>query len=109
MACSVLLRLRVGVGLTLPENRLWPYRVTQQKVARSWSTQVDLMERYPEHRFACSQAQQFKWLEEVYLLYCVHTVCLTLSLLAIPVPFCSHQGKGVDRAIPPRWWILGRE
>lgn len=25
------------------------------------------MERYPEHRFACSQAQQFKWLEEVNL------------------------------------------
>ena len=25
------------------------------------------MERYPEHRFACSQAQQFKWLEQVTL------------------------------------------
>lgn len=24
------------------------------------------MERYPEHRFTCSQAQQFKWLEELY-------------------------------------------
>ncbi|KAF8549819.1 glycoside hydrolase family 38 protein [Imleria badia] len=45
---------------------LWPYRATQQKTARSWSTQVDLMERYPEHRFACSQAQQFKWLEQQY-------------------------------------------
>ncbi|KAF5362894.1 hypothetical protein D9758_007045 [Tetrapyrgos nigripes] len=45
---------------------LWPYRVTQQKVARSWATQVDLMERYPEHRFACSQAQQYKWLEQLY-------------------------------------------
>ncbi|OJA11450.1 hypothetical protein AZE42_08844 [Rhizopogon vesiculosus] len=45
---------------------LWPYSVTQQKTARSWSTQLDLMERYPEHRFACSQAQQFKWLEEQY-------------------------------------------
>ncbi|KAF9558502.1 glycoside hydrolase family 38 protein [Agrocybe pediades] len=45
---------------------LWPYRVTQQKVARSWATQVDLMERYPEHRFTCSSAQQYKWLEELY-------------------------------------------
>ncbi|RXW22273.1 hypothetical protein EST38_g3570 [Candolleomyces aberdarensis] len=45
---------------------LWPYRVTQQKVARSWSTQVDLMERYPEHRFSCSSAQQYKWLEQLY-------------------------------------------
>ncbi|KAF5376659.1 hypothetical protein D9615_007835 [Tricholomella constricta] len=45
---------------------LWPYRVTQQKVARSWSTQIDLMERYPEHRFSCSSAQQYKWLEQLY-------------------------------------------
>ena|SRR5258707_1446505 len=45
---------------------LWPYRVTQQKVARSWSTQIDLMQRYPEHRFASSSAQQYKWLEELY-------------------------------------------
>ncbi|KAH9926632.1 glycoside hydrolase family 38 protein [Epithele typhae] len=45
---------------------LWPYHVTQQKTARSWSTQVDLMERFPEHRFTCSQAQQFKWLEQQY-------------------------------------------
>ncbi|KAF7312531.1 Glycoside hydrolase family 38 protein [Mycena indigotica] len=45
---------------------LWPYRVTQQKTARSWSTQIDLMERYPEHRFTCSQAQQYKWLEQQY-------------------------------------------
>jgi alpha-mannosidase len=45
---------------------LWPFRVTQQKVARSWSTQVDLMERFPEHRFAASSAQQWKWLEQLY-------------------------------------------
>lgn len=45
---------------------LWPYRVTQQKVARSWSTQIDLMNRYPEHRFASSSAQQYKWLEKLY-------------------------------------------
>jgi alpha-mannosidase len=47
---------------------LWPYSVTQQKVARSWATQVDLMERYPEHRFAASSAQQYKWLEQVRVL-----------------------------------------
>lgn len=56
-------------------NRLWPYHVTQQKVARSWATQVDLMERYPEHRFSCSQAQQFKWLEQASHLF----VALTSS------------------------------
>ncbi|EJD35944.1 hypothetical protein AURDEDRAFT_74783, partial [Auricularia subglabra TFB-10046 SS5] len=45
---------------------LWPYHVTQQKTARSWSTQIDLMDRYPEHRFTCSSAQQYKWLEKQY-------------------------------------------
>ncbi|KAJ5884878.1 CAZyme family GH38 [Penicillium taxi] len=45
---------------------LWPWAETKRKVARSWSNQCDLMERYPEHRFACSQAQQFKWLQQYY-------------------------------------------
>ncbi|CAK5279299.1 unnamed protein product [Mycena citricolor] len=45
---------------------LWPYSVTQQKTARSWATQLDLMARYDEHRFTCSQAQQYKWLEQQY-------------------------------------------
>ncbi|KAK4047772.1 Glycoside hydrolase, 38 vacuolar alpha mannosidase [Microbotryomycetes sp. JL221] len=45
---------------------LWPYSATRQKSARSWSTQLDLMDRYPEHRFVASQAQQFFWLEQDY-------------------------------------------
>ncbi|BGP23098.1 Glycoside hydrolase, 38 vacuolar alpha mannosidase [Rhodotorula toruloides] len=45
---------------------LWPFSVTRQKTARSWSTQLDLIARYPEHRFVASQAQQFKWLEQDY-------------------------------------------
>jgi alpha-mannosidase len=45
---------------------LWPFDETKRKVARSWATQVDLMDRYEEHRFACSQAQQWKWLEQYY-------------------------------------------
>ncbi|KAA1114831.1 Glycoside hydrolase, 38 vacuolar alpha mannosidase [Puccinia graminis f. sp. tritici] len=44
----------------------WPFSVTQQKVARSWATQVDLIQRYPEYRFVASTAQQYKWLEELY-------------------------------------------
>ena len=35
-------------------------------MARSWANQCDLMDRYPEHRFTCSQAQQYKWLELLY-------------------------------------------
>jgi alpha-mannosidase len=45
---------------------LWPWAETKRKVARSWLNQCDLMDRYPELRFACSQAQQFKWLKEEY-------------------------------------------
>ena len=45
---------------------LWPWAETKRKVARSWSNQCDLLDRYPEHRFTCSQAQQFKWLKEYY-------------------------------------------
>ncbi|WVQ85168.1 hypothetical protein IAT38_007333 [Cryptococcus sp. DSM 104549] len=45
---------------------LWRYLHTQQKVARSWSTQIDLMARYPEHQFTASSAQQFVWLEQLY-------------------------------------------
>ena len=45
---------------------LWPWAETKRKVARSWSSQCDLMERYPELTFACSQAQQYKWLKQDY-------------------------------------------
>ena len=45
---------------------LWPWAETKRKVARSWSNQCDLMDRYPELTFTCSQAQQYKWLEMYY-------------------------------------------
>lgn len=41
---------------------LWPYAETRRKIARSWASQLDLLERYPEYVFAASQAQQFDWL-----------------------------------------------
>lgn len=45
---------------------LWPYAETRRKIARSWSSQLDLMERYPEYKFVCSQAVQYQWLKEDY-------------------------------------------
>ncbi|ORX86316.1 hypothetical protein K493DRAFT_269045 [Basidiobolus meristosporus CBS 931.73] len=45
---------------------LWPYDETKRKVARSWSTQLRLMEKYPEFTFVCSQAQQYEWLAHYY-------------------------------------------
>ncbi|HVA88530.1 MAG TPA: alpha-mannosidase [Chloroflexota bacterium] len=43
---------------------LWPLAQTRRKVARSWSTVLRLMERYPDYHFLCSQPQQYAWLEE---------------------------------------------
>src|SRR5829696_457253 len=43
---------------------LWPLAETRRKVVRSWASQLALMERYPEHRFAASQAQQYIWFEQ---------------------------------------------
>ena len=45
---------------------LWPFAETKRKVARSWSTQCDLMDRYPEYHFSASTAQQYLWLKEDY-------------------------------------------
>lgn len=97
---------------SLATLRLWPYRVTQQKVARSWSTQVDLMERYPEHRFTASSAQQYKWLEQVW--YSCQEVYVTNGPI---LPYCvalssslrASQKEGPRRKIPPRRWLMGRE
>ncbi|KAI8366245.1 galactose mutarotase-like domain-containing protein [Blakeslea trispora] len=45
---------------------LWPYDETKRKIARSWSSQLDLIERYPEYVFTGSQVQQYEWLKDLY-------------------------------------------
>ncbi len=45
---------------------LWPTRETVRKCARTFSTALDLLERYPEHHFVCSQAQQHEWMKQRY-------------------------------------------
>ncbi|KAI8339784.1 galactose mutarotase-like domain-containing protein [Choanephora cucurbitarum] len=45
---------------------LWPFDETIRKAARSWSSQINLMDRYPDYKFICSQAQQFQWVKEKY-------------------------------------------
>ena len=45
---------------------LWPLRETVRKCARTFSTVLDLMERYPEYRFAVSQAQHLAWMRDHY-------------------------------------------
>ncbi len=43
---------------------LWPLSVTHLKMAHTTAVQLELMERYPEHVFAHSQASQYEWLEQ---------------------------------------------
>lgn len=43
---------------------LWPLAETYRKTQRTFSTALRYMEEYPEYRFACSQAQQYAWIEE---------------------------------------------
>jgi alpha-mannosidase len=45
---------------------LWPVRETVRKCARTFSNQLGLLERYPEHHFVCSQAVQYQWMKDGY-------------------------------------------
>lgn len=45
---------------------LWPFRETIRKCARTFSNVVALMDEHPEFRFACSSAQQLKWIKDSY-------------------------------------------
>jgi alpha-mannosidase len=43
---------------------LWPLEETWRKLVRTTTSQLRLMDAYPEHRFAHSQAQHYAWLAE---------------------------------------------
>ena len=43
---------------------LWPIAETRRKLVRTFASQTRYMDEYPEYRFACSQAQQYAWIEE---------------------------------------------
>ncbi len=43
---------------------LWPIRETKRKGARTFSTVLDLMERYPDYIFGASQPQLYEWIEQ---------------------------------------------
>jgi alpha-mannosidase len=42
---------------------LWPLAETRRKCVRTFSSAVRLMDEYPAYLFACSQAQQYDWIE----------------------------------------------
>lgn len=43
---------------------LWPLEETHRKTLRSWTAQLRLMEKFPDYRFACSQAYQYAEFEK---------------------------------------------
>jgi alpha-mannosidase len=45
---------------------LWPLHITHNKMAHTTSTQLGLLERYPEYVFVHSQASQYEWIETEY-------------------------------------------
>ncbi len=45
---------------------LWPLRETIRKCARTFSTALDYMDKYPDYIFVCSQAQQYAWMKAYY-------------------------------------------
>jgi alpha-mannosidase len=45
---------------------LWPIRETVRKGARTFSTAIELAERYPDYVFGASQAQYFLWMKQRY-------------------------------------------
>lgn len=45
---------------------LWPERETPRKCARTMSTVMKMMDRFPEYKFTLSQAPVYRWLKEQY-------------------------------------------
>ncbi len=45
---------------------LWPIRETIRKGARTFSTVLDLMEKYPHYIYGASQPQLYVWMKEFY-------------------------------------------
>lgn len=45
---------------------LWPIRETIRKGARTFSTALRMMERYPDYVFGASQPQLYQWIKEHY-------------------------------------------
>lgn len=45
---------------------LWPVRETKRKGARTFSTALAMMDRYPDYVFGASQPQLFQWMKEEY-------------------------------------------
>lgn len=65
-ACSSALRA-IGVGHAHIDTAwMWPIRETVRKVGRTFASQVNLLERYPEYRFSASVPLHYEWAKRHY-------------------------------------------
>ncbi len=62
---SALTAIAVGHA-HLDTGWLWPVSESVRKCARTFSTQLDLMERYPDYIFGASQAQHYAFVKQYY-------------------------------------------
>lgn len=58
---------------------LWPYTETKRKVARSFSSQLALMDRYPEHIFVASQVQLLWVFNALIIALCLYNIGMCLK------------------------------
>lgn len=50
----------------IDDSWCWPLRETIRKCARTFSTVLRCMERYPDYHFVCSQPAQYLWMRKYY-------------------------------------------
>lgn len=43
---------------------LWPTREAKNKIARTFSSALNLIKEYPQYKFGASQAQSYKWIKD---------------------------------------------
>ena len=43
---------------------LWPIRETKRKAIRTFATQLEMIERYPDYVYGASQPQQYEWIKQ---------------------------------------------
>jgi alpha-mannosidase len=67
------------------------------------------MDRYPEHRFVCSQAQQLKWLEQQYpqLFDVIKGVSAVTQQKVQALTACFAESESRRGQIHANWWKLG--
>ena len=92
---------------------LWPLAETYRKAIRTFTTQARYLREYPDYRFACSQAQQYAWIEETRPELWAEIQALADAGGWVPVggtwiePDCNiPSGESLAAAVPARPALL---